>query len=137
MDSFTFITYFSTIFKPSFEPPSLDRKKDLVKLQHGEYIALSRVETVLKMCPLVEQICVIAHPNKSNVVALVVPNESNLMALAKKVGVTDATMKDLCVDDKIVAAVQKEITAHGSKGNLSVKSQKADWLCRLCHPPHH
>ncbi|KAH9376088.1 hypothetical protein HPB48_012291 [Haemaphysalis longicornis] len=32
----------------------IDRKKDLVKLQHGEYISLGRVETILKMSPLVE-----------------------------------------------------------------------------------
>ena len=45
----------------NYAPQSTDRKKDLVKLQHGEYIALAQVETVLKMCPLVDQICVVAH----------------------------------------------------------------------------
>ena len=30
----------------------VDRKKDFVKLQAGEYVALSKVETVLKLCNL-------------------------------------------------------------------------------------
>ena len=36
----------------------LDRKKDLVKLQLGEYVSLGKVEAQLKTHPLVENICV-------------------------------------------------------------------------------
>lgn len=39
---------------------SLDRKKDLVKLQAGEYISLGKVEAALKNLPLVDNICVYA-----------------------------------------------------------------------------
>lgn len=38
-----------------------DRKKDLVKLQAGEYISLGKVETALKNCPLINNICVYAN----------------------------------------------------------------------------
>ena len=44
-----------------------DRKKDLVKLQAGEYVSLGKVESVLKNCPLIDNIC--AYANRS--VALV------------------------------------------------------------------
>lgn len=37
-----------------------DRKKDLVKLQAGEYVSLGKVEAALKNCPLVDNICVYA-----------------------------------------------------------------------------
>ena len=36
----------------------IDRKKDLVKLQLGEYVSLGKVEAQLKTHPLVENICV-------------------------------------------------------------------------------
>ena len=38
----------------------IDRKKDLVKLQLGEYVSLGKVESQLKTHPLVENICVYA-----------------------------------------------------------------------------
>lgn len=37
-----------------------DRKKDLVKLQIGEYVPLGKVEATLKNCPLVDNICAYA-----------------------------------------------------------------------------
>lgn len=41
-------------------PPS-DRKKDLVKLQAGEYVSLGKVEAVLKNCPFIDNICAYAN----------------------------------------------------------------------------
>lgn len=38
-----------------------DRKKDLVKLQAGEYVSLGKVEAVLKNCALVDNICAYAN----------------------------------------------------------------------------
>lgn len=40
---------------------SLDRKKDLVKLQAGEYVSLGKVEAALKNCPLIDNICAYAN----------------------------------------------------------------------------
>ena len=62
----------------------VDRKKDLVKLQFGEYISLGKVEAVLKACPYVENICIYGDSFKSYCVALVTPDAKNLKELAKK-----------------------------------------------------
>ena len=40
----------------------IDRKKDLVKLQMGEYVSLGKVEAQLKTHPLVDNICVYGDP---------------------------------------------------------------------------
>ena len=49
----------------------VDRKKDLVKLQLGEYVSLGKVEAQLKTHHLVENICVYGDPYKKYTVALV------------------------------------------------------------------
>lgn len=42
-------------------PTSTDRKKDLVKLQAGEYVSLGKVEAALKNCPYIDNICAYAN----------------------------------------------------------------------------
>ncbi|KAI2656463.1 Long-chain-fatty-acid--CoA ligase 3 [Labeo rohita] len=62
----------------------IDRKKDLVKLQAGEYVSLGKVEAVLKNCPLVDNICAYANSDESYVIGFVVPNQKQLLALAER-----------------------------------------------------
>lgn len=64
----------------------IDRKKDLVKLQQGEYLSLGKVESQLKTCPLVDNICIHADPTKTRSVALIMPAENFLKEFAKKAG---------------------------------------------------
>ena len=62
----------------------IDRKKDLVKLQNGEYIALGKVEMAIKECGLVDNACVYADSSKSFSVALVMVNRNQLETFAQK-----------------------------------------------------
>lgn len=51
-----------TSFKvPDTRSLFVDRKKDLVKLQAGEYVSLGKVEAVLKNCSLIDNICAYAN----------------------------------------------------------------------------
>ena len=52
----------------------IDRKKDLTKLQGGEYISLMKIESILKVLPFVDNCCVCANPLKSSCVVLICPN---------------------------------------------------------------
>ncbi|XP_034023715.1 long-chain-fatty-acid--CoA ligase 3a isoform X2 [Thalassophryne amazonica] len=62
----------------------IDRKKDLVKLQAGEYVSLGKVEAMLKNCPLIDNICVYASSDETYVIGFVVPDQKQLVALANQ-----------------------------------------------------
>lgn len=98
----------------------VDRKKDLVKLQAGEYVSLGKVETSLKLCPLVDNLCLYAESSKMFTVCLVVPNRKNLEALARQIAVGDVKWPDLCDHPAIEAAVLRQLQAHGLKCNCSL-----------------
>ncbi|XP_032685154.1 long-chain-fatty-acid--CoA ligase 3 isoform X2 [Odontomachus brunneus] len=96
----------------------IDRKKDLVKLQLGEYVSLGKVEAELKTCPVVENICVYGDANKAYTVALVVPNQYYLEEIANSLGITEKNRTALCNDPNIEKAVLQELVAQSQKCNL-------------------
>ncbi|XP_028967670.1 long-chain-fatty-acid--CoA ligase 4 [Galendromus occidentalis] len=113
----------------------IDRKKDLVKLQFGEYISLGKVESELKTCPLVENICVYGNSFQTFLIALISPNESALDQLAASLGKRKCTFTEICRDQDIVRAVTELITNHGKKCKLQkmeiptkVKLCSEQWL---------
>ena len=88
----------------------IDRKKDLVKLQMGEYVALSKVENVLKECPLVELPLCYADSKEKFCVALVCPSHVALKALGRSLGLGEA-VPTLCANKQIIAEVSKQCLA--------------------------
>uniref|UniRef100_A0A8C0SCS6 long-chain-fatty-acid--CoA ligase n=1 Tax=Canis lupus familiaris TaxID=9615 RepID=A0A8C0SCS6_CANLF len=72
-----------------------DRKKDLVKLQAGEYVSLGKVEAALKNLSLVDNICAYANSYHSYVIGFIVPNQKELTELARKKGL-QGTWEELC-----------------------------------------
>lgn len=101
----------------------IDRKKDIVKLQHGEYVSLGKVhnktsesvsleafrlwnqttdsfhtqvETALVVSPYVDNIMVHANSFHSYCVALVVASQHTLEAWASKQGIQYSDFADLC-----------------------------------------
>ncbi|XP_039279984.1 long-chain-fatty-acid--CoA ligase 4 isoform X2 [Nilaparvata lugens] len=97
----------------------IDRKKDLVKLQAGEYVSLGKVESELKTCPVVENICVYGDSNKDYTVALVVPNPAQLQDLATKLGRDqNISFEKLCEDPAMEQSVLQQLQIHGKKCKL-------------------
>ena len=97
----------------------IDRKKNLVKMAHGEYIALEKLESVYRSCPVVGNICVYAQPDKNKPIALVVPAEPTLKQLAADNGIKGEGLEDLCHDEKVNAAVLREMQKAGKNGGLT------------------
>ncbi|XP_066508265.1 long-chain-fatty-acid--CoA ligase 3a isoform X2 [Hoplias malabaricus] len=95
----------------------IDRKKDLVKLQAGEYVSLGKVEAILKNCPLVDNICAYANSEESYVIGFVVPNQKQLLALAEKHGIS-GTWMDMCNNPVMEKEVLKVITDAALAGQL-------------------
>lgn len=86
----------------------VDRKKDLVKLQAGEYVSLGKVESALKNCPLVDNICAYANSEQNYVISFVVPNQKKLTELAKQRGIT-GTWEEICTHPEMEREVLKEL----------------------------
>ena len=96
----------------------VDRKKDLVKLDYGEYVSLGKVESELKTLHLVENICVYGDAMTSHCVALIVPNPAKLKAIADRFGLGYETFEELCADTKLNQAILKELCEHGRNAGL-------------------
>ncbi|GAA5961406.1 hypothetical protein JCM21900_004900 [Sporobolomyces salmonicolor] len=98
----------------------IDRKKNLVKLAGGEYIALERLESIYKSCALVANICVHADQNASRPMAVIVPNEHSVRKLVteRNLASDDADWKEVCQNDKVRKAVLDELNAVGKKAQL-------------------
>ncbi|KAG7165325.1 long-chain-fatty-acid--CoA ligase 4-like [Homarus americanus] len=99
----------------------IDRKKDLVKLKHGEYVSLGNTESKLKTLSNVENICVFADSTKDKTVAVVVPSAERLWKVAASVGIDKdtVTIEELCADERVKEAILKELQSHGKKCGLT------------------
>uniref|UniRef100_A0AAZ3QHL0 long-chain-fatty-acid--CoA ligase n=1 Tax=Oncorhynchus tshawytscha TaxID=74940 RepID=A0AAZ3QHL0_ONCTS len=87
----------------------IDRKKDLVKLQAGEYVSLGKVEAMLKNCPFVDNICAYANSDQSYVIGFVVPNQKQLTVLAEQRGLR-GSWEEICNNPDMERDVLRIIT---------------------------
>ncbi|KAF9461401.1 long-chain-fatty-acid-CoA-ligase [Collybia nuda] len=102
----------------------IDRLKNLIKLQSGEYIALERLESTYKSCNLVGNICVHASQDAKQPLAIIIPHEAHLRHTLQNSGngnkSVDASgsLVDLCNDPKVKALILKECNAVGKKNGF-------------------
>ncbi|CAN7992988.1 unnamed protein product, partial [Ixodes hexagonus] len=110
----------------------IDRKKDLVKLQYGEYVSLGKVETALKTHPLVDNVCVVGSSLSTFTVALVQPSEPALRKLAASVGVpVTLPLAKLCDEERVKEKAAKELISHcGTSGLVRFEIPLKYKLCK-------
>eukprot|EP00456_Euglypha_rotunda_P017597 TRINITY_DN1605_c0_g1_i3.p1 TRINITY_DN1605_c0_g1~~TRINITY_DN1605_c0_g1_i3.p1 ORF type:complete len:190 (+),score=38.45 TRINITY_DN1605_c0_g1_i3:58-627(+) len=110
----------------------IDRKKDLVKLFHGEYIALGNLESKYRQSPYVENIAVHGDPHAESPVALIVPHEHHLMELAKTKNIDAKNFESVCKNDDIKQEVIKSLNEQADKGGL----KKYERVAQIHLTPH-
>ncbi|GAB4859315.1 hypothetical protein Ancab_010777 [Ancistrocladus abbreviatus] len=96
----------------------IDRKKDIVKLQHGEYISLGKVEAALMSSSYVDNIMVYADPFHHYCVALVVPSHQVLEKWAQGAGIEYNSFSELCDKAEAVKEVQDSLSKAAKEAKL-------------------
>ncbi|CCJ30825.1 unnamed protein product [Pneumocystis jirovecii] len=99
----------------------IDRKKNLVKTQNGEYIALEKLESVYRSCDIISNICVYADPEHVRPVAIVVPSELPLRRYleSKQILFEDGTLYELCQNKEVRHAILNELLKLGKQNNFA------------------
>lgn len=96
----------------------IDRKKDIVKLQHGEYVSLGKVESALIVSPYVDNIMLHADPFHNFCVALVVAASHALEEWALKRGISYSDFSDLCQKEETVKEVHGSLIKAAKQAKL-------------------
>ncbi|CAL5075235.1 unnamed protein product [Urochloa decumbens] len=96
----------------------IDRKKDIVKLQHGEYVSLGKVESALTTSNYVDNIMVYADPFHNYAVALVVPAHQALEKWAQSSGINYKDIEELCQNGQAIKEVQESLSKAAKAARL-------------------
>ena len=110
----------------------VDRKKDLFKGATGEYVALSKVEAALKLCPYVEMPMAYGKTGEASIIAIIMPQKPNVLEFAKAKGLK-GDFAALCTHPDVVAEVSKECAAFCKKGKLPASRRRP--RARSCATP--
>ncbi|XP_034691835.1 long chain acyl-CoA synthetase 1 [Vitis riparia] len=95
----------------------IDRKKNLVKLSQGEYVAVEYLEKVYGTADIVEDIWVYGNSFKSMLVAVVVPHEENTKKWADLNG-HKGSLSELCSLNLLHSYVLSELKAAAELSKL-------------------
>lgn len=97
----------------------IDRKKDLVKLQAGEYVSYGRTESILKTAPIVENICAYADPLRDFIIAIVIPDKKKIAELSPDINPeTEIDLDQMVHDSEVKTAVVNQLKDYGLKNGL-------------------
>lgn len=95
----------------------IDRKKNLIKLSQGEYVALEYLEKVYCITPIIEDIWVYGDSFKSTLVAVVVPNEENSKRWAEQ-NDHNGSFSELCTLNPLREHIILELRSTAERNKL-------------------
>lgn len=101
----------------------IDRKKNLVKTQNGEYIALEKLESIYRSNKYIANICCYADANRVKPVGIVMANEPQVAQLIVDLGlakdVKKVEVQHFIDEPKLLQAMLKSVLETGKKGGLA------------------
>ncbi|PPD89559.1 hypothetical protein GOBAR_DD13509 [Gossypium barbadense] len=95
----------------------IDRKKNLIKLSQGEYVALEYLENVYGVTPIIDDVWVYGNSFKSMLVAVVVLHEEKAKKWAELNGYT-VSLFELCSLSKLQNYVLSELKSTADKNKM-------------------
>lgn len=104
----------------------IDRKKDLVKLLNGEFVALGQLESVFKSCPFVSNLMIYGSSSHANTIIIAVPEEVAMSRLVQELKMDPKLLQDLpalCTNEQIIDIVTQNVNDIGTRFRLS-KAEK-------------
>lgn len=95
----------------------VDRKKNILKLSQGEYVAVEKIEATYKELLSIDQIWVYGNSFKNFLVAIVVPTKDFVEKWAKQ-NEKELSFEALCKDPDLKANLQSELDATAKQKKL-------------------
>ena len=96
----------------------IDRRKNILKLAQGEYIAPEMIENVYRRNKFVEGVFVYADPYQCRPVAVVIPHKERLETLGKELGFENLSFEELCKERKVIEYILEDLKKTGRSGKL-------------------
>ena len=105
----------------------IDRKKSMLKLSQGEYVAVEAVEATFSECSLLSQIFVYGNSYENCLVAIAAPNPREVISLARSLGLEvksvgeegwKESLVNVCLNKQLVKAVMDSVNQFGRKMGL-------------------
>ncbi|KAI8800290.1 hypothetical protein BJ742DRAFT_780508 [Cladochytrium replicatum] len=97
---------------------------NLIKLSYGEYIAIEKLESIYGMSRFVQKICVVADPERSYPIAVVIPIEKEAANLYKSLHPENddkshhIELKDFAKDEGVKAKILADLKTVGGQNKL-------------------
>ncbi|KAL7132145.1 hypothetical protein ABFS83_12G052200 [Erythranthe nasuta] len=106
------------LWLPGGQLKIIDRKKNIFKLVHGEYIAPEKIENVYAKCKFVAQCFIYGDSLNSALVAIVVVDHDVLKEYAATQGIKYVDVKELCGDHRARVAVLADMDTVAREAQL-------------------
>jgi long-chain acyl-CoA synthetase len=95
----------------------VDRKKNIFKLQQGEYVAAEKVENTYMKGDKLAEIYIHGESTECFVIAVAVPHHRAVKEIAEKKKL-DGTFEELCAHEAVRAEFVTYLNAIGKEGGL-------------------